>query len=401
MTSRSQEHAMPGEKEALRDRFIQGMALSASTVNVVTTDGRAGRAGVTVSAMTSVSADGKSPTLLVCIHHLSEAARAIAKNKCFCTNVLKDDQIHISDVFAGRRRPPDGDKFSCARWLPMPSGALRAEDPLAAFDCRLKSGERVGTHYVFIGEVGEIFTSSRGSPLIYANRAYRSPALINNPGQRRGKTPRLRIGIFHTFGPYLLPAALRKMRDETGEFDLDLYEGDQRYLTELLRAGEIDFALLYDIGLGDGWKKRKIAAMTPYVLLAASDPLARRRRAISPRELLDKPMVLLDAPPSGDYFLSLFEGIGEPNVAYRTKSFEMARGMVAHGLGYSILATRPARSVSPDGGALAMRPLDGNPPASALVLCQRKDAPSSAAASRFFRHCSEQLAMPRQPRRKK
>ncbi|MGI9305790.1 MAG: hypothetical protein ACR2P5_00635 [Gammaproteobacteria bacterium] len=47
------------------------MELSASAVNVVATDGRG---GVTVSAMTSVSAAGDLPTLLVCIHHLSAAA---------------------------------------------------------------------------------------------------------------------------------------------------------------------------------------------------------------------------------------------------------------------------------------------------------------------------------------
>ena len=52
----------------LRQRFLNGMGLAACTVNVVTTDGPAGRHGVTVSAMSSVSADMDQPTLLVCIH---------------------------------------------------------------------------------------------------------------------------------------------------------------------------------------------------------------------------------------------------------------------------------------------------------------------------------------------
>lgn len=167
--------------EGLKESFLKGMGLSACTVNVVTTDGVAGRAGVTVSAMTSVSADGDAPTLLVCIHHLSPVAQTIIKNRCFCTNILKDDQIYISDTFAGRVRAKNDDKFACAQWRTMASGALRAVDPLAAFDCTVKSDERVGTHHVFIGEVGEIFTSARGNPLIYANRAYGSPAPINHP----------------------------------------------------------------------------------------------------------------------------------------------------------------------------------------------------------------------------
>ena len=49
----------------LKKRFFDGMSQAACTVNVVTTDGAAGRAGVTVSAMSSVSADTPRPTLLV------------------------------------------------------------------------------------------------------------------------------------------------------------------------------------------------------------------------------------------------------------------------------------------------------------------------------------------------
>jgi len=61
-----------------RDLFIEGMSHAASTVNIVTTDGPAGRAGVTVSAMCSVTAD--APTLLVCVHQKSAACEAILAN---------------------------------------------------------------------------------------------------------------------------------------------------------------------------------------------------------------------------------------------------------------------------------------------------------------------------------
>src|SRR5580698_1937029 len=87
----------------LRQRFLHGMSHAACTVNVVTTDGAAGRHGITVSAMVSVSADTPQPTLLVCIHHKSSVASALLENGVFCVNVLRDDQSHISDNFAGRR----------------------------------------------------------------------------------------------------------------------------------------------------------------------------------------------------------------------------------------------------------------------------------------------------------
>jgi hypothetical protein len=72
-----------------RDRFLDAMSRVAATVNVVTTDGPGGRAGVTVSAMTPVSADGAAPTLLICLHEDSRTTPAIAANRCFCINVLR------------------------------------------------------------------------------------------------------------------------------------------------------------------------------------------------------------------------------------------------------------------------------------------------------------------------
>lgn len=67
----------------------------------------------------------------------------------------------------------------------MSTGAPRVKDPLAAFDCTVRSGERVGTHYIFVGEVQEMFVANGGSPLIYANRAYGSPVRIQPVSKKR------------------------------------------------------------------------------------------------------------------------------------------------------------------------------------------------------------------------
>ena len=158
----------------LRDRYLEAMSEAAATVSVVTTDGPAGRAGVTVSAMCSVSAD--PPTILVCVHHLSPACEAIRENGAFCVNVLGDGQSAISDTFAGRAPTPGGDKFACAEWRALATGAPALDDPLVALDCRLVEHLRQGSHYVFIGEVADIALGD-GAPLIYAKRAYRGLGL--------------------------------------------------------------------------------------------------------------------------------------------------------------------------------------------------------------------------------
>ena len=86
----------------LRARFLEGMSRAATFVAVATTDGDGGRAGVTVSSLTSVSADGDQPSLLACLHHQSPAAAAILKNRAFAACLLAEDQQALSDLFAGR-----------------------------------------------------------------------------------------------------------------------------------------------------------------------------------------------------------------------------------------------------------------------------------------------------------
>ena len=42
-----------------RDKFLEGMSRAAATVNIVTTDGPAGKAGATVSAMLATRASAR------------------------------------------------------------------------------------------------------------------------------------------------------------------------------------------------------------------------------------------------------------------------------------------------------------------------------------------------------
>ncbi len=367
----------------LRDAFLAAMARVAATVNIVTTDGPAGRAGVTVSAMSSVSADGEAPTLLVCVHYQSSAAPAILENGTFAVNILRDDQSWISDTFARRREAPGGDKFAAGDWHAMPSGAPRVEGAVAAFDCRVLSSERVGTHHIFIGEVTDVHLAATGTPLLYHYRSYGAPARHLAP--TLSATPgRTRIGCLASFGPSLLPRVLASLEKAGGPVDLDLHEGDQRQLLELLRDGAIELAFLYDLALPPGISALPVMELQPYVLLPAAHPLAARAE-ITLDDLRAERMVLLDAPPSRDYFLSLF-GETPPAVSYRAKSLEMVRGMVGHGLGFSLLATRPARDESHDGTPLATRPLAGRHPSSRLALASIAGRPLSTEAEGFQFH---------------
>lgn len=157
---------------ALRADFVNGMARGAATVTVVTTDGPAGRAGVTVSAMTSISADGDAPTMLVCVNTTSSAAAPLLENKVFVINVLEAGQQAVADVFASRVPAPDGDKFNAVAHAPLTTGAPALAGALVSFDCTLMSAQLVGTHYVVIGSVKAVHLRDDGTPLVYGMRSY-------------------------------------------------------------------------------------------------------------------------------------------------------------------------------------------------------------------------------------
>jgi len=164
------------KKERGRASYLEAMSRVASTVSIVTTDGPAGRAGVTVSSLVSVSADSPLPTILVCIHKSSSACPVILSNGVFCVNALRGGQKKISDTFAGRTGRADTDRFASADWAAEISGAPRLIDPLVAFDCRVAHSELVGLHHVIFGEVLDLSIGNRDAPLIYANRAYGTPS---------------------------------------------------------------------------------------------------------------------------------------------------------------------------------------------------------------------------------
>lgn len=162
----------------MKDAFLQAMSRAANSVCVVTTDGAAGRAGVTVSAMTSVSVDTPHPSLLVCVHSLSPACDAIQRNRVFCANLLSSDQAEVSNSFAGRTEAKGADKFNAANWTTGETGAPLLDGALASFDCKVMHDVLVGSHRIFVGEALAVASPNDGLPLLYFDRDYAEPAKV-------------------------------------------------------------------------------------------------------------------------------------------------------------------------------------------------------------------------------
>jgi len=157
----------------LRAAFMEGMSRAATFVAVATTDGEGGRAGVTVSSLTSVSADGEMPSLLLCIHHQSPAASAILKNRAFCANLLAEDQQDHANLFAGRSTTDRAERFDRIAWEAGGIGQPILSGATAAFECRLATALLWETHHILVGRVSSVLLSDNASALLYGQRAYR------------------------------------------------------------------------------------------------------------------------------------------------------------------------------------------------------------------------------------
>lgn len=157
----------------LRALFVEGMSRAATFVAVATTDGEGGRAGVTVSSLTSVSADGEHPSLLVCINRQSAAATAILQNRAFCANLLAETQQDVSNLFAGRSTADRAERFDRVAWEAGAIGQPVITGATAVFECRLATALLWETHYIIVGRVASVRLSVNSSALLYGQRAYR------------------------------------------------------------------------------------------------------------------------------------------------------------------------------------------------------------------------------------
>ena len=155
--------------------FTDAMSRAVSGVSVVTTNGPHGRFGLTVSSMTSVSAN--PPMLLICVNRNSVAHDAIRDNERFTINVLTARQRDIANQFAGRSEGQDRYLFDQKNWDNSTS-APRLIDAAARFECSLVSAMTFGSHSIFVAQVTGS-NAGNDAPLLYTGRDYGRPIDLN------------------------------------------------------------------------------------------------------------------------------------------------------------------------------------------------------------------------------
>lgn len=150
-----------------REAFLTAMRQVAATVTVVTTDGPAGKAGATVSAFTSLSAD--PPSVLVCLKSDSSIAKAVSSNGAFCVNILPEDAIEVAKRFAGMFDAHQPNRFEGLDISDTEFGPLLPR--ATAFSCSLTHRHVHGSHAICIGDVTGISNAGE-RPLTYMSGSF-------------------------------------------------------------------------------------------------------------------------------------------------------------------------------------------------------------------------------------
>jgi flavin reductase (NADH)/flavin reductase/chlorophenol-4-monooxygenase component 1 len=150
--------------------FRDALSKAVTPVTVIATDGLAGAAGVTCSAVCSVC--DTPPTVLVCINRKSYANSVIKANGVMTVNWLSAGQSKVSQAFAGVGALPMPERFAQAQWGTLRTGAPYCKDALMSLDCRIVSAMEIGTHSVFLAHVLATAQADDVDPLAYCQRTY-------------------------------------------------------------------------------------------------------------------------------------------------------------------------------------------------------------------------------------
>ncbi len=96
--------------------FRDAMAHVGAAVNIITTDGPAGRAGFTASAVCSVT--DTPPTLLVCLNRSASVWPVFSEHHTLCVNTLAAGQEALSTLFGGKTAMDE--RFAAPTGRPAP-----------------------------------------------------------------------------------------------------------------------------------------------------------------------------------------------------------------------------------------------------------------------------------------
>ena len=177
----------------------------------------------------------------------------------------------------------------------------------------------------------------------------------------------LRVGAIPTMAPFLLPPAVRRFQKQNPDAELTIREDVTEHLVEELAAARLDLAFM-SLPLDDPRITTQHLFDEPLsVVMAKDDPLAQRK-TIRPRDLRDRPPIVLHGMHClGQRVRAYCEILGlAEHQQWKAAQLATVQEWVALGLGISLL---PRMVAERDRSAKRVyRPLSNPVPTRAVVV---------------------------------
>ncbi|WP_395543072.1 LysR substrate-binding domain-containing protein [Neotabrizicola sp. sgz301269] len=205
---------------------------------------------------------------------------------------------------------------------------------------------------------------------------------------------RLSLGVTSLVAGYVLSDILSRYRRAHPRVDLNVTEDNGDYLQHLLIGGELDVAVLLTSSVKDRMALNvETLVVSPYRLwLPLGHPLADQE-AIALEELAGQPLIQLMVDEIEESTRRLTAALPvKPQVAFRTRSVEAVRSLVATGAGLAILPSLVYRPWSLEGDRIEIRDVSGDLPSVQVGLAWRRGAPLSQPAHNFIRSAQGAIA---------
>lgn len=149
--------------------FKQGMRRLGGAVNIVTACNDGVWAGLTATAVTSLSAE--PPRLLACVNRQGATYETISRGRKLAVNVLGVQHKELAMRFAGMNGEPENERFEGGDWSSDGRAAPFLGDALVSFGCDVENIMDVGSHGIVIGNIHTIRVSNGAeiAPLCYVD----------------------------------------------------------------------------------------------------------------------------------------------------------------------------------------------------------------------------------------
>jgi len=197
----------------------------------------------------------------------------------------------------------------------------------------------------------------------------------------------LSVGCMVTLAPMIMPELIHRFTSAFPSTRVRQQEVHQKRLLYGLARAKIDIAVTYDLEIPDGIEFIPLASLPPHVVVSETHPFARLP-AVSLRDIVEEPLVMLDLPVSREYFLALFtkEGL-QPKIHSRSKHQEVVRTMVANGYGYTLANVCPRSDLALDGRRVVRVRLSGEHRPMLIGIATLANDKKSQLVKAFEKHC--------------